>query len=149
MLSNPLAHLRTTIGHRDLAFKNGEQMLVFFASLFYRIKHVRPIGSIKFGGQTNPICLMVQCPFSESIWRSLESQIGVGFQPLPSCLYRRLKTWWSNMLSEGRPEQMEAKIRLQKMIYVAWNIWKERCQCVYDNKALTAMDCCLVSSGRP
>jgi hypothetical protein len=25
---------------------------------------------------------------------------------------------------------------MQKLIYIAWNLWKERCQRVFDNKAL-------------
>jgi hypothetical protein len=105
---------------------------------------------IKFGGQANPICqlcrthqesaihLLAQRPFSQSIWRSLHNWIGVDLQPLPQYSYRTIKTWWSSMLYNGRPQQGDAKLRLQKMIYAVWNIWKERCRRVYDNKVLSA-----------
>jgi hypothetical protein len=61
----------------------------------------------------------------------------VDLQPLPQYSYRTIKTWWSSMLYNGRPEQGDAKLKLQKMIYVVWNIWKEWCWRVYDNKALS------------
>jgi hypothetical protein len=34
-------------------------------------------------------------------------------------------------------EANEAKEREQKLIYTIWNIWKERCRRMYDNRAMT------------
>jgi hypothetical protein len=42
------------------------------------------------------------------------------------------------MLHAGVHDKTQLKDRLQKMIYIVWNIWKERCRRVYDKRALTA-----------
>jgi hypothetical protein len=33
----------------------------------------------------------------------------------------------------SRPDE---QVQLEKLIYIAWNIWKKRCQRVFDNKTL-------------
>jgi hypothetical protein len=35
------------------------------------------------------------------------------------------------MLHAGVHDKTQLKDRLQKMIYIVWNIWKERCRRVY------------------
>jgi hypothetical protein len=118
---NLLALLQTTTGHR-FGTQNRRIDASSFAGLFYRIKHGRADRIIKFGGQANPICqlyrahqesaihLLAQCPFSLSIWKSLGNWIGVDLQPLPQHSYRKLRTWWSSMLINGRSEQGEVKL---------------------------------------
>jgi hypothetical protein len=34
--------------------------------------------------------------------------------------------------------QVSGEQRLQKVIYIIWNIWKERCRKVFDNRAMQA-----------
>jgi hypothetical protein len=125
-----------------------ENRCKLFCWLFLQNKSWTADRIIKFGGQANPICqlcrtnqesalhLVAECSYAEMVWRSLASWIGVRFRPPPSCTYRRLRTWWDSMLTEDLPGTTDAHTRLQKMIYVIWNIWKERCRRVYDNKAM-------------
>jgi hypothetical protein len=39
-----------------------------------------------------------------------------------------------------RWNKLGAAARVQKVVYTTWNLWKERCRRVFDNKGLTAMD---------
>jgi hypothetical protein len=60
--------------------------------------------------------------------------MGTTTQQLPTANCRKLKAWWNAMAktwTHGAGEQE------QKFIYTIWNIWKERCRPVYDNKAMT------------
>lgn len=41
------------------------------------------------------------------------------------------------MLKTGTAPKAE---HIQVMIYTAWNLWKERCRRVFDNKALSPTD---------
>jgi hypothetical protein len=105
---------------------------------------------IKNGGNANPICqlcythnethshLPISCPFSQSVWQGLKEWLGAELLPLPAQRYRRFKTWWNRMLSSRGPGRATTKDRATKFIYAAWNIWKERCRCLFNNKALTA-----------
>jgi hypothetical protein len=40
------------------------------------------------------------------------------------------------MLTVGTVNHREEQVRMQKLIYTAWNLWKQRCRCVFNNKAL-------------
>jgi hypothetical protein len=43
------------------------------------------------------------------------------------------KGWWHNSLQTGANAVSEIE---QKFIYTVWNVWKERCRRINDNKAL-------------
>jgi hypothetical protein len=73
--------------------------------------------------------MMVLCLYSKMVWRGLQNWIGTTLHTPPTNNYRKLKTWWNNM--------MDTQDRAQKVIYTTWNIWKERCRRVFDNKAMT------------
>jgi hypothetical protein len=96
----------------------------------------------RFGGQTNTVAVSRKrhsiCTYSQSVWRALGNWIGVNIGAPPSLDFDRLKAWWRSSLQEGNPDKAETTARLQKMIYACWNIWKERCRRLYDNKALPA-----------
>jgi hypothetical protein len=93
----------------------------------------------KHGGKANAICqlcrthlesslhLMAQCPYSKAVWDGLSNWLGFSFQPPPNLPYRRLKTWWHGLLQKAQLEAPQRQEHLQRLIYVAWNIWKERC----------------------
>jgi hypothetical protein len=95
---------------------------------------------LKHGGQANPICqlcrtqtesvihMLCECTYSTAIWQALEQWVGVDLQPPPVSNYRRLKLWWCSMIQERVQGNEQLQERLQKVIYIVWNIWKERCQ---------------------
>ena len=95
---------------------------------------------IKRGGQDNPICqlcrthnenashLAANCSYSHSVWAHI-SQV-TGLQNLLAPI-TDLKGWWSGLMSNSIE-------RNQIITYTIWNIWKERCRRVYDNKAITS-----------
>jgi hypothetical protein len=45
--------------------------------------------------------------------------MGTNLQPPPSNKYRRLKTWWRNMIEEGTQGNQEIQVRVQKLVYTA------------------------------
>jgi hypothetical protein len=98
----------------------------------------------RHGGQANTIChlcrahpesaihIMAQCPFTQ-LWIQVASWMGIHIQPPPQTNYRKLETWWNDMAHIWRNDAKEIE---QQFIYTIWNIWKERCRRVYDNKAM-------------
>jgi hypothetical protein len=95
---------------------------------------------LKHGGQANPTCqlcrttmksvihMLTECSFSASVWQGLESWVGVAFQQPPAGNYQRFKSWWSSMIHSGVQGKRQVQERMQKVIYVVWNLWKERCR---------------------
>ena len=43
-----------------------------------------------------------------------------------------IKDWWTRLCA-ANSQQLDQ--HLQAIIYTAWNLWKERCRSVFDNKA--------------
>jgi hypothetical protein len=82
--------------------------------------------------------LLVECTYSQSIWKGLQPWVGVGFQQPPVSNYRRLKTWRLSMVNTQVSGELDRERRLQKVIYIIWNIWNERCRRVFDNRAMQA-----------
>jgi hypothetical protein len=64
----------------------------------------------------------------------LATWMGITVQPPPSNTYRRLQEWWTNTIALGTADKQTTE---QRIIYAAWNIWKERCRRIYDNKAMS------------
>jgi hypothetical protein len=71
-------------------------------------------------------------PYSLAVWHGIEQWIGKNHQPPPASNFRRFKSWWE-VWTAG--ENMD---RVQKIIYTMWNLWKERCRRVFQNKAMTS-----------
>jgi hypothetical protein len=105
---------------------------------------------IKHGGQANTICqlcrsqqesalhLLAQCSYSQLVWSGLSAWLGASLQPPPTSSYRRLRSWWNAMIQAGGQGPLHRQERVQKLIYTAWNLWKERCRRAFDNKVTDA-----------
>jgi hypothetical protein len=106
---------------------------------------------IKYGANANPVCqlcrsqpepilhMVAKCSYSRSVWRILSSWLGTDLQDIPAARFQRLQAWWRGMLASGNNGNQDlehAQARLQKLIYIVWHIWKERCRGVFDNKAV-------------
>jgi hypothetical protein len=101
---------------------------------------------VKHGGQANTICrlcythqesalrMLATCPYSVAVWIGLQGWLGVTFQAPAITRYRPFKSWWNSLL---RLQDPNATDRVQKMVYTVWNIWKERCRRVFDNKGIS------------
>jgi hypothetical protein len=64
--------------------------------------------------------MLAEYSYAKSIWRALQSWIGVDLQHPPGNNYRRFQTWWNSMVQT----QVHGK--------------KERCRRVFDNRAMQA-----------
>jgi hypothetical protein len=107
---------------------------------------------IKHAGQATPICqlcraqpescihIIAQCAYSKSVWAAFSSWFGVPLQEPPTNNFIRIKTWWRNMLQVKASSVRDEQERMQKLIYTVWHLWKERCRCVFDNKAMAQGD---------
>jgi hypothetical protein len=76
--------------------------------------------------------MVAVCPYSLVVWRGLEQWIGRTHQPPPSRNFTRLKSWWEAWTTGVNRDL------LQKVVYTMWNLWKERCRRVFQNKAMTS-----------
>jgi hypothetical protein len=123
-----------------------ENKCKFFSWLLLQNKLWTADRIIRHRGQANTVCqlcrtqpesafhILAQCSFTRQIWVQLADWIGITLQTPQQANYRRLKGWWHSMIQTGANE---AKEREQKFIYTIWNIWKERCRRMYDNRAMT------------
>jgi hypothetical protein len=73
--------------------------------------------------------------YAKLVWQVLQSWIGGSLLPPPTRHYRQFKTWWNNMISVPATGGAD---RAQQVLYTIWNIWKERCRQVFDNKGVPA-----------
>jgi len=123
-----------------------ENKCKFFLWLLLQRKLLTSDRIIKRGGQANPICqlcrtrnesmthMVANCPYSKRVWWHIAQQTGhLNIQPRQSVT--NLKLWWSDL--SGETQTADPEHRNQIITYTTWNIWKERCRRVYDNKALT------------
>jgi hypothetical protein len=105
---------------------------------------------LKHGGQTNAICqlcrsqpesalhILAKCPYSRVVWAGLSAWLGFNLQPSPMHSYHRIRSWWNDMIQQGGQGPRSAWTASEKIIYTAWNLWKERCRRVFDNIAVDA-----------
>jgi len=99
---------------------------------------------IRRGGQTNHICqlchireesilhMIATCSFSKSVWTKIAMDYSL--QPLQDPGHMTLRSWRQSWVDRGRAESNK---HLQVLIYTVWNLWKERCRRVFDNKAMS------------
>ncbi|CAM0146855.1 unnamed protein product [Urochloa decumbens] len=78
--------------------------------------------------------MIVNCSFVKSIWHRISLDFNLP-QLHQRLAFRNIRTWWHTVTTT--PSAI-TKAQLQAIIYSAWNIWKERCRRVFDNKAITA-----------
>jgi hypothetical protein len=125
---------------------NVEPKCRFFAWLLLHHKLWTADRIIRHGGQANPICqlcktqpetmlhIMSECSYSRLVWQQLEEWTDATNVHMQPGTDRRVKVWWTE-LQNGDTTGFAS--RLQRVIYTAWNLWKERCRRVYDSKAIT------------
>jgi hypothetical protein len=65
--------------------------------------------------------MLALCPYSKLVWQELSNWMETTLQPSPRN-YRKFKSWWSTMVV---PRGQVTQDRTQRIIYTAWNIWKE------------------------
>jgi hypothetical protein len=54
--------------------------------------------------------------------------------PIPNQIFARyMRRWWHGLLT---PRIEDKEKQLQAIIYTTWNIWKDRCRRVFQNKAI-------------
>jgi hypothetical protein len=102
----------------------------------------------KHGGQSNTICqlcrsqtgtaihMLAYCPYSIRVWQQLQNWVGAPLQPPTTSNYRYLKHWWTTMISTPAMSNDNQRMT-QKCIYIIWNLWKERCRRIFDNRVMT------------
>jgi hypothetical protein len=81
--------------------------------------------------------MLARCPYSRVVWQGLQQWIGSNILQPPRSSYRPFKSWWNSMMRWNEPGKAA---RVQKVVYTAWNLWKERCRHVFDNKGRAATD---------
>ncbi|OQU83651.1 hypothetical protein SORBI_3005G153066 [Sorghum bicolor] len=98
---------------------------------------------IRRGGQANPTCQLCRtenespnhkvadCSFSKMVWLILAQKLNLQMLN-QNKTSTRIKEWWTAMNGQGDDTR-----RTQLVIYAVWDIWKERCRRVFDNKAQT------------
>jgi hypothetical protein len=69
--------------------------------------------------QETTLHMLARCPYSNAIWQGLQGWLGITLQRPPRNSYDPV-----------------ARERAQKVMYMAWDIWKEQCMRVFDNKGL-------------
>jgi hypothetical protein len=117
----------------------------FFLWLLLQRKLLTTDQIIKRGGQANPVCqicrtrnesmthMVANCYCSKRVWQLIEQQTHQQ-NTHPQQPVSNLKSWWSDLVGTV---SLDPEYRNQIITYTTWNIWKERCRRVYDNKALT------------
>jgi hypothetical protein len=90
-----------------------EPKCLFFCWLLLQNKMWTTDRIINHGGNANPICklcysqpetvlhMLVQCPYSNSIWMALAPWIRTTIQQPPASGYQRLRSWWCQMSQEA------------------------------------------------
>ncbi|KAF8645956.1 hypothetical protein HU200_066047 [Digitaria exilis] len=76
--------------------------------------------------------MIAKCSYSAQVWNIMAT--GTDFQIPPPTGIRRV-IGWELISSTGLTHA-----HTQLIIYTLWNLWKERCRRVFDNKTLSPID---------
>jgi hypothetical protein len=133
--SIPGIHCRPWMG-KTMGGQGGEQMQVILLD--------HPTKQTMDGGPTGMSALPQppwdrssfdgEMPLFSTCLARVARLVGIALQAPPRNGYRRFKSWWNSVLIA---HPLGAQERAQKVIYMTWNIWKERCWRVFDNKGMT------------
>jgi hypothetical protein len=78
--------------------------------------------------------MMANCSYAKSVWQQVE--LWSGEQQLKQHLpISKLIEWWTKLNPGDRRSGNPQNLRATIIVYTAWNLWKERCRRVFDNKA--------------
>jgi hypothetical protein len=94
----------------------------------------QPICQLCCSQHESALHMLVHCSYSKMVWAVLATWFGTSLQSPPSTSLGRPKHWWSNMIHLGTNSHMDEQVWLQKLIYIAWNIWKQRCRRIFDKR---------------
>ncbi|WVZ92280.1 hypothetical protein U9M48_038358 [Paspalum notatum var. saurae] len=118
----------------------------FFMWLLLQQKILTSDKILRRGGQANPICqlcrteqesalhMVANCSFAKLICSQVAQRMNL-LLPVLQQPATRIKQWWLQMIGR-EPDADKARYREQAVIYLVWNLWKERCRRLFDNKAL-------------
>ncbi|CAL4911193.1 unnamed protein product [Urochloa decumbens] len=119
-----------------------EQKCRFFIWLLLQLRLPTADRILRRGGQANPVCqlchttpestlhMMDQCSYSTAVWQKMAQW--TQFQ-LPQGNSMTMRAWWNRLVRAGAQPNAQ---HLQVIIYTAWNLCKERCRRVFQNKAM-------------
>jgi hypothetical protein len=99
---------------------------------------------IQRGGTAGPVCklchirqettvhMVAQCSYAQSVWRLLAQRTSFTL-PQSSSHLSSVREWREQITKATGIDSVHL---LQILTYATWNIWKECCRRVFDNKAL-------------
>ena len=76
--------------------------------------------------------MVANCSYAKKIWSLLVQRASITFVQ-NSMPLSNVQEWWECLTLATGLGHVQLR---QTLIYVTWNIWKERCRRVFDNKAL-------------
>ncbi|CAL5041844.1 unnamed protein product [Urochloa decumbens] len=77
--------------------------------------------------------MVANCTFAKDIWQRISIATATP-QLQQTATFRSINAWWRSIA----PFALANADALQTAIYTIWNIWKERCRRVFENKSLTS-----------
>ncbi|RLN08356.1 putative ribonuclease H protein [Panicum miliaceum] len=80
--------------------------------------------------------LILSCPFAQQVWSKVNDWLH-GVLPFQGFDFQLEDCWRANLQNMSKHEQ---KIKAAVLMYVAWNISKERNRRIFESKAMTAAD---------
>ena len=78
--------------------------------------------------------MVANCSYAKEVWWLLAHRASFYFVQNPSQL-TNVQNWW---LQITKATGLDHTLLRQIFTYATWNIWKERCQRVFDNQAIPA-----------
>jgi hypothetical protein len=113
---------------------------MFFMWLLLQTKLPTADHILKYNGQANPICtlchttrekhlhLVIKCSYAKAVWHRIATWFNIQVSPLTA---RTIRGWWRSLLRQGADGRSS---HMQVIVYTLWNIWKERCICVFSER---------------
>ena len=118
----------------------------FFMWLLLQCKLPTANRIIQRGSTANAVCklchcrqettlhMVANCFYAKDVWRLLANRTSFSFVQHPSQL-SNVQYWWEQIT---KAIGLDHTLLRQILTYATWNIWKECCRRVFDNKALPA-----------
>ena len=118
----------------------------FFLWLLIQCKPPTANRIIQRGGTADAICklchcreettlhMVANCSYAKEVWRILAQRASITFVQISTPL-SNVKDWWEHL---NKATGLDFVHLRQVLTYGTWNIWKERCRRVFENKAILA-----------